>query len=164
MAGAIAPKRIHDARYVSTLTQERTRVNRSNDRMLSLGLLVLRLGAGGFLLYGHGWGKITKFAERAPKFADPIGLGSETSFALVVFAEVFCAAAVMLGLGTRLAAVPIVIFSVVAAFVQHGADPFGDKELALIYGVMMLTLILTGGGRYSLDTAIGGLRRGRRAG
>ena len=24
----------------------------------SLGLLVLRLGAGGLLIYGHGWGKL----------------------------------------------------------------------------------------------------------
>lgn len=135
----------------------------AKERLQSVGLLVLRLGVGGLLLYGHGWGKITKFAERAPKFADPIGLGSETSFALVVFAEVFCATAVMLGLATRFAAVPIVIFSLVAAFVQHGADPFDDKELALIYGVPMLALIFTGGGRYSLDAAIGRLRRGRRA-
>lgn len=133
------------------------------ERLASIGLLALRLGAGGLLLYGHGWGKIANFATRAPKFADPIGLGPETSFALVVFAEVFCAGAVMLGLGTRLAAVPIVIFSIVAAFVQHGADSFDDKELALIYGVPMLTLILTGGGRYSLDAWIGRLGRRRKA-
>lgn len=133
------------------------------ERLSSIGLLALRLGAGGLLLYGHGLGKIMNYAERAPKFADPIGLGPETSFALVVFAEVFCAAAVMLGLCTRLAAVPIVIFTIVAAFVQHGADPFDDKELALMYGVPMLTLILTGGGRYSLDAALERLRRGRRA-
>lgn len=136
-------------------------MNRWNERLLSAGLLVLRLGAGGLLIYGHGWAKITKFAERAPKFADPIGLGSEASFALVVFAEVFCSAAVMLGLGTRLAAVPIVIFTLVAVFVQHAADPFTDKEKALLYGVPMVALILTGGGRYSLDAVIGKLRRGR---
>lgn len=133
------------------------------EQLASVGLLALRLGAGGLLLYGHGLGKLANFAGRAPKFADPIGLGPETSFALVVFAEVFCAGAVMLGLGTRLAAVPIVIFTVVAAFVQHGADPFDDKELALLYGVPMLTLILTGGGRFSLDAAIGRWSRGRRA-
>lgn len=138
-------------------------MNRWNEGMTSLGLLVLRLGFGGLLLYGHGWGKITKYAERAPEFADPIGLGSETSFALVVFAEVFCATAVMLGLGTRLAAVPIVIFTLVAGFVQHAADPFKQKELAFLYGVPMLALILMGGGRYSLDAVIGLLRRGRRA-
>jgi putative oxidoreductase len=130
---------------------------------LAAGLLVLRLGAGGLLIYGHGWGKITKFSERASQFADPIGVGPEASFALVVFAEVFCAAAVMLGLGTRLAAVPIVIFTLVAVFVQHAADPFADKEKALLYGVPMLALIFTGGGRYSLDTVIGKLRRERRA-
>ena len=123
---------------------------------------MLRLGAGGLLIYGHGWGKITKYAERAPKFADPIGLGPEASFALVVFAEVFCATAVMLGLGTRFAAVPIVIFTAVAVFVQHAADPFADKEKALLFAVPMLTLILTGGGRYSLDAVIGRMRRGRR--
>ena len=134
-----------------------------NERLLSAGLLVLRLGSGGLLIYGHGWGKITSFAERAPKFADPIGLGPETSFALVVFAEVFCAAAVMLGLGTRFVAVPIVIFTLVAAFVQHAADPFADKEKALLYGVPMLALVLTGGGRYSLDATIGRLRRRRSA-
>lgn len=135
----------------------------AKERLLSVGLLVLRLGAGGLLIYGHGWGKITKFADRAPKFADPIGLGPETSFALVVFAEVICAAAVMLGLGTRLATVPILIFTAVAAFVQHAADPFADKEKALLFAVPMLTLMLTGGGRYSLDAVIGRLRRGRRA-
>ena len=138
-------------------------MNSVKERLFSVGLLVLRLGAGGLLIYGHGWGKITKFAERAPKFADPIGLGPETSFALVVFAEVFCAAAVMLGLGTRFAAVPIVIFTAVAVFVQHAADPFSDKEKALLFAVPMLTLIFTGGGRYSLDAAIGRMRRGRRA-
>ena len=134
-----------------------------NERLLSAGLLVLRLGSGGLLIYGHGWGKITSFAERAPKFADPIGLGPETSFALVVFAEVFCAAAVMVGLGTRFAAVPIVIFTLVAAFVQHAADPFADKEKALLFGVPTLALVLTGGGRYSLDATIGRLRRRRSA-
>ena len=137
-------------------------MNRWNERLLSAGLLVLRLGAGGLLIYAHWWAKITKFAERAPKFADPIGLGPEASFALVVFAEVFCAVAVMLGLATRLAAVPIVIFTLVAVFVQHAADPFADKEKALLYGVPMVALILTGGGRYSLDAVIGGLKRGRR--
>jgi putative oxidoreductase len=121
----------------------------------SLGLLVLRLGAGGFLLYGHGWGKITHFSERAAKFADPIGVGPWWSFALVVFAEVVCSSALVLGLATRFAAVPIVIFGLVAAFVQHGADPFGDKELALLYMVPALTLLFTGPGRFSIDGLLG---------
>ena len=125
-----------------------------DERSRSLGLLLLRLGTGGFLIYGHGWGKITHFAERSAKFADPIGLGPWWSFALVVFAEVFCSIGLMLGLATRLAAIPIVIFGLVAVFVQHASGPFDDKELALLYMVPALALLFTGPGRYSLDAWI----------
>ena len=128
-----------------------------NDRVPSIGLLVLRLGAGGLLIYGHGWGKITNFSKRLSTFADPIGLGPEVSFILVVLAEVVCSIALMLGLCTRLAAVPVVIFGLVAAFVQHIADPFPKKELALLYAIPALTLLFTGAGRYSLDALIGSI-------
>lgn len=125
----------------------------------SLGLLILRLGAGGLLLYGHGWGKLAHYAERAPQFADPIGLGPVASFTLVVFAEALCSLFVILGLATRLAAIPVIIFLLVAFFIQHAADPFAKKELALAYLVPFLTLLLTGGGRFSLDTLMGRKRK-----
>lgn len=127
----------------------------------SLGLLMLRLGTGGLLLYGHGWGKLMNYSKRAETFADPIGLGPVFSFALVVFTEVLCSIALMLGLATRWAAIPIVIFMLVAVFVQHAADPFAKKELALLYLVPAVTLILLGPGRYSLDALLG---RGRKRG
>ncbi len=42
----------------------------------SLGLLVLRLGTGGYMLT-HGWGKLQMvLAGDFDKFGDPIGLGS----------------------------------------------------------------------------------------
>jgi len=128
-----------------------------NDRIPSIGLLVLRLGTGGLLLYGHGWAKMMNFSKRVSTFADPVGLGPEVSFTLVVLAEFVCSIALMLGLGTRFAAVPIVIFGLIAAFVQHIADPFAKKELALLYAVPALTLLFTGAGRFSLDALIGSI-------
>ncbi len=125
-----------------------------NDLQASIGLLVLRLGTGGFLLFGHGLAKFLHFSQKAATFADPIGLGPVVSFALVVFAEFFCSITLMLGLATRLAAIPIVIFGLVAAFVQHGSDPFGDRELALLYLVPALALAFTGAGRFSLDAGL----------
>ena len=126
------------------------------DPWVSLGLLILRVGTAALLIYAHGWGKLVNFGERAGRFADPIGLGSELSLALVVFAEVICAALIAVGLWTRFAAIPIVIFGLIAAFVHHIDDPFAKKELALLYAIPALTLVLTGAGLFSLDGAFFG--------
>jgi putative oxidoreductase len=39
----------------------------------------------------------------------------------------------------------------VAAFIVHGADPLGEKELALFYFLSFFMIMLTGPGAYSLD-------------
>lgn len=122
----------------------------------SVGLLVLRLGAGGFMLFGHGWGKLADFGDKAVHFPDPLGIGSSTaSLALAVSAEVFCALAVMIGLATRVAAVPLIVTMLVAAFVIHADDPWAKKEFALLYAIPFLTLVLTGPGRFSADHYLG---------
>lgn len=136
-----------------------------NDVASSLGLLILRLGAGGLLLYGHGWSKLMHFGERLHTFSNPIGLGPEVSFVLVVFAEVACSILVMLGLLTRLSAIPPIIFFAVAGFIQHADDPWPKRELPFLFAVPFLALLLMGPGRFSLDALFGfswPLGRGRR--
>jgi len=118
----------------------------------SFGLILLRVAAGGMMLYAHGWGKLTGFSEMSGKFLDPLGIGSMPSLALAVFAEVFCAALVMIGLGTRVAAIPLLVTMIVAAFLVHGAEPFAKKELALLYGTAVLALVFTGAGKFSADS------------
>ena len=120
----------------------------------SIGLLVLRLGAGGLLLYGHGWGKLMNAGARAPAFADPIGLGPVPSFWLVVFAEVFCSSLVIVGFLTRLSTLPILGFLAVAGFIHHAHDPWPRRELAFVFAVPFLALLLTGPGRFSLDALV----------
>jgi len=92
----------------------------------SIGLLLLRIAMGGFMLT-HGWKKLMNFGEKSQKFMDFLGLGSEISLGLTVFAEVGCAVLIIVGLFTRVAAVPLIIAMIVAAFVAHGGDPFGKK-------------------------------------
>lgn len=116
-----------------------------------LGLLSLRAGVAGMMIFGHGWGKLTGFSARAESFADPLGIGSTFSLALAVFGEVVCAAALILGLFTRLAAIPFLTTMLVAAFLVNGGNDFAAKELALLYAVPALTLMLTGPGGLSLD-------------
>ena len=117
----------------------------------SFGLLLLRVSVGGMMLLGHGWGKLTSFAERSSSFPDPLGIGSSLSMALATGAEVFCALAVIVGFATRWAAVPLMATMLVAALIIHGDDPWAKQEFALLYFFPFATLLLTGAGRYSLD-------------
>lgn len=120
----------------------------------NLSVLILRLTAGGFMLT-HGFPKFQKLLAGDFQFGDPIGLGPEISLILTVFAEFLCSVLLILGLGTRLATIPLIVTMAVAAFVAHGADPFGRKELALFYLVVYLAILLLGGGKYSVDNLIG---------
>jgi putative oxidoreductase len=119
-----------------------------------LGLLAMRLGFAGALIYGHGLGKLLEFAERSSRFSDPLGIGNPASLALVVFAEFFCALAVGFGFMGRLATVPLIINFIVAFFIQHGDDPFNKGEKAFMYLVAFVALLATGPGRFSIDGLI----------
>ena len=117
-----------------------------------IAILLLRLAFGGMMLFSHGWGKMMKFfADEPISFGDPIGLGVEASLFLAVFAEVFCAILLVIGLTTRWAAIPLIITMLVAIFIVHGDDPFSKKEFGLLYLIPYITLLLTGAGRFSLD-------------
>ncbi|WP_346862430.1 DoxX family protein [uncultured Draconibacterium sp.] len=120
----------------------------------SIGLLLLRVSAGGFMLT-HGYPKLQRLLAGEFQFGDPLGLGPEVSLVLAVFAEVVCSILLVLGLGTRLATIPLIVTMAVAAFIAHGADPFGRKELALMYLVSYVVLLLNGAGKFSMDKIIG---------
>lgn len=133
----------------------------------STGLLILRLGIGGYMA-SHGWGKLRMLLNNNfEMWRDPIGVGDTASLALAVFGEFVCPLLVMIGLATRLAAVPTAITMAVAAFVVHANDPWtmgggASKEPALLYLIPFLALIFTGPGRLSIDAWIAGRWRSRR--
>jgi putative oxidoreductase len=118
-----------------------------------LALLVLRVWFAIPLLTLHGWGKLANFAERSQRFADPFGIGSFASLSLAVFAEVFCSVLLVVGFATRFAALACGITMATAFFFAHGArftGP-GNGELPFMYLGAFVTLLLAGGGRYSVD-------------
>ncbi|MEQ9073662.1 MAG: DoxX family protein [Sandaracinaceae bacterium] len=122
---------------------------------LDVGLLVLRVTIGSMMLLGHGLPKLMTFGEKLHRFPDPIGVGSEVSLTLAVFAEVVCAGLIAVGFATRLATIPLLVTMLVAALVIHGDDPWARKEFALLYAIPALTLLLTGPGKLSVDAARG---------
>jgi putative oxidoreductase len=118
-----------------------------------VGLLALRAWLGLTMLLNHGWDKAVHFQAKAGSFPDPLGIGSQFSLGLAVYAEVACAALLVLGLFTRFAALCLSIQMTVAFFLVHKAALSGQHsgELAFVYLAGFVTLFLAGGGRLSFD-------------
>ena len=126
-------------------------------RSADAALFVLRLWLGLSLLLLHGWSKLADFSEMAGKFPDPLGVGSTTSLALAVFAEVVCSVLLAFGLFTRLAAAVLAINMATAFLMVHklALTGSGSGELAFVYLAGWITLLVAGAGRFSFDARLG---------
>lgn len=124
----------------------------------NVAILLLRLGVAA-LVMTHGIPKLMRVLDGNLGFGDPLGIGPATSLLLVTFAEAICAFFILIGLWTRVAAIPLIINFIVVVFVAHADDPFGNKEKGVFFLISFIVLFLTGAGKYSLDKIIGKGRR-----
>jgi putative oxidoreductase len=125
-------------------------------RSADLALLLLRVWIGLALLINHGWGKLMHFSAMAGKLPDPLHVGATANLTLIVFAEVVCAALLVLGLATRLAALIIAIELAIAFCLVHhaklAAGP-GNGELAFMYLAPLVAIFFGGAGKFAVDGA-----------
>jgi putative oxidoreductase len=154
---------------------------------IAAGLLLLRLVAG-FALFSHG---LQKMANGPFGWMGPDSWAPPFLQFLAAFSECFGGLALVVGLLTPLAALGIAATMAVATFVVHvaGGDPFvrlrggggeeatsllglpvafvrvggegGSYELAAMFLVTAIALLLAGPGTLSLDARLFGRTRGR---
>lgn len=129
-----------------------------NSKRIDVGILTVRIAMGIGFLYYHGWGKITGGAERWE------GLGGSMSrfgidFAptfwgfMISFAESIGAIMILVGILT----VPMSLILAIGMFVAwtgHIASGQGNPGHSFKNMLVLLGLVLTGPGRYSLDALI----------
>ncbi|WP_430613504.1 DoxX family protein [Flavobacterium sp. JP2137] len=121
-----------------------------NDCSINAAFLILRVGIGALMLT-HGLPKLALIGGDSVQFATVFGLSAEISLSLAVFAEVICSVLLIVGLGTRLATIPLITTMLIAVFYIHGDSPFAKKEIGIIYLLIYVVLLITGPGKYSLD-------------
>ncbi|MFS4469059.1 DoxX family protein [Maribacter sp. 2210JD10-5] len=114
------------------------------------GLAFFRIAFSAMMLT-HGLPKFQQLLSGNFEFGNPIGIGQAPSLFLTVIGEFLCPILIIIGLKTRLAAIPTAITMLVAAFIVHGPDPFGKKEMALLYLVAFIAIALMGPGKFSID-------------
>src|SRR6476661_5995649 len=91
--------------------------------VFNFAMLILRIGMGSLLL-SHGYDKLVHFATYKSKFMNLFGMGSGLSLSMVIFAEFFCSLFLIVGLFSRLVAIPIVIAMFIALWKSHHFDFF----------------------------------------
>ena len=121
----------------------------------SYGLLLLRIIGGSMMVYNHGWGKITAGPEKWNRLGhaltDIIGFEFLSTFFgfMAAFSESVCALLIIIGLFTRPASI-LLFFTMFVAIMNHIMDS-EMPELAIMYCLLSLVLILSGPGKLSLD-------------
>lgn len=123
---------------------------------IDVALLVLRISTGLLLFTKHGLEKLLNFSAMAQHFPDPLHIGSSPSLAFALISDAICSILLVLGLGTRVAALFIAINLIAAFSLVHHLALFSpmNGELPCVYLGVALTLVLSGGGRFSLDQKI----------
>lgn len=126
-----------------------------SETSFNLATLLLRLTFGLLICINHGFAKMMHFSNQQAIFFDPFHIGHRWSLVLVIFAEIFCALLLVLGLFTRIAALVLVIEMAVAAVLFHKGQPLSLHEPALLYLTAFFSVLLVGPGRISVDAMMG---------
>jgi putative oxidoreductase len=121
---------------------------------VNISLLILRIGISALMLT-HGWPKLMRLIQGGEiSFPDPLGMGPTLSLVMATLAEFGGSILIILGLATRFASFSLAFTMFVAVFIVHAGDPFSKMEMGLIYLLVYIILMITGGGKYSLDKYI----------
>ncbi len=122
-----------------------------NSNQVDLSLALFRVFIGLSLMLVHGVGKIPisdGFIEHIGSLGFPMPVIFAWCAALAEFAGAFLLA---IGLFTRPASVMIAVTMFIAAFVNHGGDPFAVAEKAYLYLAIALVFVVLGSGRFGID-------------
>jgi len=112
----------------------------------------------GYAFLESGWGKVHNLDTVAQYFAE-LGIPAAAFQAVFVsYVELIGGALVLLGLGTRVAAVPLIGTMIVALITAKASDIASYSDLIgtieLCYAVLLAWLALAGGGKASIDHAL----------
>ena len=115
------------------------------------------------LFMKHGTEKLFTFHQMAQNFLDPIGIGPVPTLFIAMIADGICSLLIVLGLGTRWAA----LYSLCNLFVAWATPPHNFAllshtpagaagEAIFLYMSACVVLFIGGAGKFSLDALIEG--------
>jgi putative oxidoreductase len=128
-----------------------------------IALLLLRISVGLSMFIAHGLPKFNKLAESTDdiKFYDFARIGAEYTLTIAVFTELICSGFLVLGFFTRTSALFLTATMTIAFFLVHYGDPFSKKEMAFLYLIIYVILLILGPGKFSVDYFVGRFKKAK---
>jgi putative oxidoreductase len=132
----------------------RSRAVASLEKLRWLALLLGRLAVG-LVFLSTGWGKIHNIAK-VTSFFESLGIPAPGFHAVLVgWSELLCGGAIVIGLLTRLATIPLIVSMTVAILTAKRADLHGLFDLVgfdeFTYLVVLVMIAILGPGRVAVD-------------
>jgi putative oxidoreductase len=113
-----------------------------------MGLLFLRLSGALLVLLIHGWPKLLNWQTEVQLIDDPLHLGKAVTLACALFAEILCPLAIMAGVWTRLACLPLLFLLLVSMLLVHADWTLEQGQFGWLLIILFSTIALAGPGRY----------------
>lgn len=122
---------------------------------IDVGLLFIRVWFCTSLFVKHGIEKVFHYSDMLAKFPDPIHVGPTVGLTFAMIADFVCTLLIIIGLGTRLAALFMMInLLVIFIFMHQFSFMDGHAELVYVYLGLAIFIVIAGPGKYSLDSKI----------
>lgn len=139
---------------MKSLLETRRSLNAVAGRLCWFPAVLTRLTLG-VIFVGTGWGKLHNL-EKVTNFFTQLHIPAPSfNAALVGATELVCGILLLLGLLTRLAAVPLIVTMCLAILTARSSDVEGVRDLFALqefdYLVLLVWMAIAGGGVLSLD-------------
>ncbi|TRW25930.1 DoxX family protein [Flavobacterium zepuense] len=122
--------------------------------LYNFGILFFRVAIASELIYVHGLKKIGIGVAQPEVIPNPIGLPDALNNFVAIAANVYLPFLIIIGLFTRVAALPALAVTATGYFLMHFNDDPMVRDMPFMYATSLLLIVLLGGGRYSLDNLI----------
>ncbi|MVT12022.1 DoxX family protein [Chitinophaga tropicalis] len=117
----------------------------------NLALLIYRVLLALELFRVHGLKKFRVENGQKEHVPNPLHLPEKLNAFVATFSDTVVPFLVMLGLGTRLAILPVIGVTAIGYFVVHRKDSLEVRDVPYMYTLSFLFLLVIGAGTYSLD-------------
>lgn len=120
--------------------------------MNDIAILFLRFFIGA-IVYLHLIGEMQTYTNVVNHFPSVLGFDGATSFAIVAILKALFATMIIIGISTRFASSMMLIIAAVSIVdaMMPMAEPTERAKLDFVYMGIYLTLVIAGGGYYSLN-------------